>query len=176
MGCPTSFATHSAQSDLKNHCEKIPYNPLQSQPTLSTLAMQTFHPLTMLWIVVPNWPHVNLKKGPVCLSTNKNSRVLEGHQKSYIGHIKYHMTLKYSCSSNIVFNFNYNNIQQVISSYHSHEYVVVRPSGFVDVPILNWLQGGTLLSMTNCSSKTHPRVEELMKPLTMNKWLLRLGA
>ena len=38
-----------------------------------------FHPLKMSWVVVQNCPHVHLKRGPVTLSTHKDSRILKSH-------------------------------------------------------------------------------------------------
>ena len=41
--------------------------------------MYHFQPLKMLWVVVQNYPHMNLKWKPVTLSTSEDSRILKSH-------------------------------------------------------------------------------------------------
>ena len=38
-------------------------------------SMYIFHPLELLWVIVQKSPHVNLKRGPVTLSTNEKRRI-----------------------------------------------------------------------------------------------------
>ena len=75
------YYQHAAHSTTPT-CKGCPDRSTpHSWPTLSILAMwdsmDIFHALKMSWVVAQKCPRVHLKRGPVTLSTHKDSRILK---------------------------------------------------------------------------------------------------
>jgi hypothetical protein len=67
-------------SYLQEMSRNSAYNPSQHHLYLPCGFPRRFStPVERLWVVIQNRPHVNLKQGPVTLSTDENPRILKCH-------------------------------------------------------------------------------------------------
>ena len=79
MSRPPRHVAHFTQPIFKCRHENIPTILVNISHTCHVGFHIDFHPPKMLWNVVQNCPHANLKQGPMTLSTNGNSRILKSH-------------------------------------------------------------------------------------------------